>query len=203
MVSNLNCSGCGAEIADGTRFCRQCGQPFALAAASAAEAVTQVFEPRGADDHSTRRLNPKATNPTDYALGQVMPAEPATRGLPRHGHRRTVLIRTLLVLLLVATAGIVLAVVLRSRSPSAVSRSLIYPGSQIIVDMKSQEGGALHLRTRDPFDRVIEWYKAKLNPTKTMKLSETNIMLKTGNTTAVIATEEKETNIVIKQAAVR
>jgi hypothetical protein len=202
-MSNFICSGCGASITDGTRFCRQCGQP-AVESAASAEAVTQVFERPGKDGTSTRRLIPQPTNPTDYALSEsALPVDPTTKRLDAPGRRRTVLIRGLLILILVVSAAVVLLVVLRTRGASAISRSLIYPNSETIVDMKSEEGSALQLRTRDPFNKVMDWYVTTLKPTKTMKLTETNVLLKAGNITTVIAAEGNETNIVIKQAPSR
>ena len=202
-MSNFICSGCGASIADGTRFCRQCGQP-GVEAATSAEAVTQIFDSPGKDVTSTRRLNPQPTNPTDYALSESLSsADPTTKNLHPVNRRRTFLIRSLLVLLLVVSATIILMVMLRTRGVSSISRSLIYPNSETIVDMKSEEGSALQLRTRDPFNKVVDWYVINLKPTKTMRLTETNVLLKAGNITTVIAAEEHETNIVIKQAATR
>jgi hypothetical protein len=203
IMSKFICSGCGASITDGTRFCRQCGQPSVESAASA-EAVTRVFDGPAKDGTSTRRLNPQPTNPTDYALSEAVSlTDPTTKNLRPVWYRRTALIRSLLILLLIVSATVILTMMLRSRGASAISRSLIYPNSQTIVDMKSEEGSALQLRTRDPFNKVVEWYVTNLKPTKTMKLTETNVLLKSGNITTVIATEDNETNIVIKQAATR
>ncbi|HEY0322656.1 MAG TPA: zinc ribbon domain-containing protein [Pyrinomonadaceae bacterium] len=200
-MSNVTCSSCGAEIADGTKFCRQCGQP-SIDSADSAEAVTQVFETQGKDGVSTRRLNPQPTNPTDYALSEsVSSTDPATKSLHPAKQKRRALIRGLVILFLVASIGVVL--LLRSRGANSISKSLVYPNSETIVDMKSVEGSALQLRTRDPFNKVVDWYVTNLKPTKTMKLTESNVLLKAGNITTVIAAEDNETNIVIKQAAER
>jgi uncharacterized Zn finger protein (UPF0148 family) len=203
MMSNITCSGCGAEIADGTRFCRQCGQS-SVESGDSAEAVTQVFETQGKDVISTRRLKPQPTNPTDYALSEsASSTDPVTKRLQTDRQSRHALIRNLVILFLVVAAVVVLMMIWRSRSASSISRSLVYPNAETIVDMKSEEGSALQLRTRDPFNRVVDWYVANLKPTKTMKLTESNVLLKAGNITAVIAAEDNETNIVIKQAAER
>lgn len=201
MMSLGTCSGCGAEIADGTRFCRQCGQP-SINSGDVAEAATQIFETPRKDGISTRRLNAQPTNPTDYALSEsASSTDTATKRLQTGKQRRRALIRNLVILFLVVSAGVALLMMWRSRSAGSISRSLVYPNAETIVDMKSEEGSALQLRTRDPFNKVVDWYVTNLKPTKTMKLTESNVLLKAGNITTVIAAEDNETNIVIKQAA--
>lgn len=99
--------------------------------------------------------------------------------------------------------GIVPDIVLASQNqaPASIGKTLTYTDAQTIAEVKSSEGTLLHLRTRDSFDKVVKWYVANLKPTKRMKVSENSVLLKVGSIMAVIATDGKETDVVIKQFA--
>lgn len=104
-------------------------------------------------------------------------------------------------ILLVVIGSIFSVTYVRNRSHSFTSdeAALIYPGSQTIVDMKTDSGRAIQLQTGDSLSRVVGWYEASLKPNKTMRLTSTNVVMKNQNVTATIATEAGKTNILIKQ----
>ena len=78
--------------------------------------------------------------------------------------------------------------------------TLIYPGAQTVVDMTGDDGRAIQLQTDDSLDRVLAWYDETLKPTKRMRLTSTSFFLRNQKVTATIATEDKKTNILIKQS---
>jgi len=88
-----------------------------------------------------------------------------------------------------------------ARTRTAAESAFFYPGSQTIVDATTKDGRAMHLQTADPFEKVVAWYTAKLQPAKTVQLTQTITVLRTGNVTATIAAEGGKTNILIKEAA--
>jgi ribosomal protein L40E len=58
---------------------------------------------------------------------------------------------------------------------SAISSEFAYPGAQTEIEIKNGGGGGvLKLRTRDPFDKVVNWYIEKLNPANIIKKPEGN-----------------------------
>ena len=98
--------------------------------------------------------------------------------------------------------GIIAAVAyvqIRSHNSATEDAKLIYPGSKTIVDVSSGDGRAIQLQTTDSLERVIAWYETNLKPTKTMRLTSNNIVLKNAKVTATLATEAGKTNILIKQ----
>jgi hypothetical protein len=103
----------------------------------------------------------------------------------------------------VAAAAVAVSVVavLMSRSQTPDGSALVYPGAETVVDLKGEEGSTLHLRTRDSFDEVLRWYVENLKPTKTMRISETSVILKAAGRTVTIVAEGDAVNVVIKQAA--
>ena len=68
-----------------------------------------------------------------------------------------------------------------------------------MVDLNNSGGRALQLQTEDSLDRVVEWYDATIKPTKTMRLTPTNVILKNQKVTVTVASDAGKTNILIKQ----
>ena len=88
----------------------------------------------------------------------------------------------------------------RATVSQPVSKSLVYPGAQTILDVTSSGGsGVLQLKTADPIDKVADWYVAILKPTKTLRVGPTVIM-KSDNVSATLVSDGDNTNILIKQA---
>jgi hypothetical protein len=61
---------------------------------------------------------------------------------------------------------------------------------------RGEEGGIIQLRTNDSFEKVVDWYVGKLNPSRTIRKGDSAVL--TGaTTTAVIKDNEGETSILL------
>ena len=81
----------------------------------------------------------------------------------------------------------------------ANTSALIYPGAEVVMDMRRGEGGrVLQLKTKDRGEEVVDWYVEKLRPTKNIRIPGGNTILQAGDTTAIIISDGRETNITIK-----
>ena len=242
IMPGTTCNNCGAEIADGTRFCRRCGHPSAaLSQADSSEAPTRTFEtspPTAPSSAATQFFSSEPTGPA-YLAPNVIGAAPETssaqtnRSLQAPTRNRSLVMfsaigGTVLVVLVAlmmgwmvwrSVASTVRREMIRIEPPpppvighpplppiphgegGAISRSLIYPGAEVVMDMtRGDEGGVLQLNTRDPLDKVVDWYTAKLRPAKKIILPGKNAVLRGGGITAIITgSEEGQTSIVIKQ----
>lgn len=79
-------------------------------------------------------------------------------------------------------------------------RELIYPGAETMMDMsRTGGGGFLQLRSKDSFEKVLDWYIAKLKPTTTFKSSPTNAVLKSDKFAAIINSSGEGTIIILKE----
>jgi hypothetical protein len=86
-------------------------------------------------------------------------------------------------------------------SDAGMDSSFVYPGAQTTLDVGGQgKSRVLQLTTRDPFDKVVDWYITKLKPTKTIRASGSNAVLKADKVTAVITSGGDETSIILKGA---
>jgi hypothetical protein len=65
--------------------------------------------------------------------------------------------------------------------------------------MNSPGGRALQLETADSLDRVVSWYDATIKPTKTIRLTPANVVMKNDNVTVTVASSAGKTSILIKQ----
>ena len=113
------------------------------------------------------------------------------------------LLPILLVLVLVVACLIVWFAVGRPRQAAnagSSAQSLVYPNSRTILNSTSDTGRAIQLQTDDSRDQVLQWYTANLKPTKTLQLTPTTVVLKNQTATVTIVTDDKTTNILIKQA---
>ena len=248
IMPSTTCSNCGAEIADGTRFCRRCGQPSAvLNEASILEATTRTLETHpgpGSSNSSasTQFFSSEPTGPAYLAPNMVgaapSEASPAqtNRNLQAPPRSRNILIFSALtgVVLVVLVALLMGWVVWRSVAttvrreivrvgppaiappvppippvpplpPEAraggISRSLIYPGAEVVMDMiRGEEGDVLQLSTSDSLDKVVKWYDARLKPNKKIILPGRNAILRGEEVTAIITDgDDDQVSIVIKQ----
>jgi hypothetical protein len=101
--------------------------------------------------------------------------------------------------------GTIVRSVLKSRTenqkPAQISRSYIYPGSNIILDMTNEDGsGVLQMQTSEPFEKVHSWYSSSLKPDKTLQATAHMVILKKDKATVTIVAENDTTTIVIKQS---
>ncbi len=150
---------------------------------------------------TTSRLNPRATSP-DTPLRAVLPdlASRADDPAAKASRRRWTLIGSAFaVLLLCGIIASVADVRLGSNNRTTDDATLFYPGSKTIVDVSNGDGRAIQLQSADSLEQVIAWYEKSINPTKTMRLTSTSVVLKNENVTTTVATEGGKTNILIKR----
>lgn len=205
VMSVPRCSACSAELFPEANFCRQCGATVTSGSAViTSEEPTLTLNER-LDDVTTQRLDPRATSPGRESLKHPLSNSVVAASLRGRSplSRRKIPLALLGVSVLVVIIGIVSWVAfvrMRSHSRTTSSSALIYPGAQTVVDMTSDEGRAIQLHTGDSLDRVLAWYERSLKPTKTMRLTSTSFVLRNQTVTATIASEDNQTNILIKQS---
>jgi hypothetical protein len=78
---------------------------------------------------------------------------------------------------------------------------LIYPGSRTVTDIGDRGGAVLQLETTDALDKVQAWYESNINPTKTLRVNSSSIILKRERLTVTLVSADNLTSIVIKQAS--
>ena len=184
----IRCQKCGADCAEGTNFCRQCGSVIDPAPAQPlSEQATAILNQ---PDVATQRFEPRTTGPERGRLPQ--PVAESTKG-----SRRGILIGAFV---LGVITVICVAAVLGLRHKREATRNLMYPGARTVVEMTGEGGRTLHLETSDSFAAVEEWYQKEMKPHKTMRLTSTSVVLKNDKTTLTIAAEDAKTNILIKVA---
>jgi hypothetical protein len=84
---------------------------------------------------------------------------------------------------------------------SSINRALIYPGAETIMDMR-RAGGAnfLQLRTNDSYQKVLDWYIARLKPDNIIKSPPgQSAVLKTDKLIVIINSGGEGTMIMLKQ----
>ncbi len=87
-----------------------------------------------------------------------------------------------------------------ARADTDINPDLKYPGARTVMDMNSGvEGHVTQMQARAPIEKVVEWYVAKLKPTKRVTLPGGGAVLKNKGITAVITGGEGEAMILIKQ----
>jgi hypothetical protein len=88
---------------------------------------------------------------------------------------------------------------------SAISREMVYPGSEITMELNGgEEGGSvIQLRTTDPLDKVVAWYKEKIKPVKTVNMIGPVTVLRGEGMAAIITGGGDGVSIVLKQERTR
>lgn len=183
-MQEMKCQTCGAELVEGTNFCRQCGAPIN---GGASEQTTELLDET--DAAATRRLASRETAP---GRGQV-PAAESNQASPS---RKGIWIGAAVI----AVVGIVCALTLIGlRSKRAAAADLIYPGSKTIMEMNVADGSrALQLETSDSLKSVEDWYTKNLKPEKVIRLTAGTVIIKNEKVTATIAADGPKTNISVK-----
>ena len=199
LMSQTRCPECGADLLYEARFCRQCGTPVSLSnELDKSEMPTAVLSDRIAH-HDTQHLDPRPTSPGRRRFSPAEKAETIEASRPR---RRWVPATVIFAIVLLAVIGIVSAVAfvrMKNHNSTTESSALIYPGAKTIVDMSNERGGrAVHLQTNDSLDRVADWYEETLKPSKVMRLTPANVVMKNDAVTATIAADGTTVNILIK-----
>jgi hypothetical protein len=189
----IKCQKCGANCAEGTSFCRQCGAPIDPESPKASSEQATVLLDQSVNA-ATQRFEPRATSPDPVHVQRSVQQPVQTAP----GNRRGILIGALVIVVI----GVVcVATLIGLRARGETTAKLVYPGASTVVDMTGEDGGrALHLETPDSFSNVEAWYQKQLKPEKTMRLTSTSVVLKTAKTTATIASEGAKTSILIKVA---
>ncbi len=173
----MKCQTCGAECAEGTSFCRQCGAQIN------SEQPTVLL-----DDASTRHLESRDTSP---GRGQVITPQEAGPT-----SRKAIWIGAAVI----ALVGVVCAVTLIGlRGKSARAGDLVYPGSTTLMEMTTADGSrALQLETTDSFKSVEDWYTKALKPEKVIRLTPATVIIKNDKVTTTIAADGPKTSISVK-----
>jgi hypothetical protein len=88
---------------------------------------------------------------------------------------------------------------------SVDTSELRYPGAETVMDMKSSRDNFLELRSRDPLDKVVDWYTKRLKPSEIIRdgTRGSEAILRTGRTSVIISNRGDTTDILIKQGAER
>jgi hypothetical protein len=146
--------------------------------------------------HSTQRLE---SRPTSSEGRPFKIAESGTSLEISKPRRRWVPATVLFGLVFLVIIGIVSSVAyVRIRNHNSTANDpLHYPGAKTLLDLK--DSGALQLQTEDSIDRVVAWYNTTIKPTKTMRLTPTNVVLKNEKVIVTVASDDGKTNILIKQ----
>lgn len=198
LMSQSRCPECGAELLYEARFCRQCGIPVSISnELDKSEMPTAVLGDKIAH-HDTQRLESRLTSPGRRPFSASERGETIEASRPR---RRWVPATVIFAVALLAVIGIVSAVafVRMKHNSTTESAALIYPGAKTITDMSNERGGrALHLQTNDSLERVTDWYEETLKPSKVMRLTPSNVVMKNEVVTATIAADGPTVNVLIK-----
>lgn len=86
-----------------------------------------------------------------------------------------------------------------------INRAYVYPGAKTTMELTSaDEGNVLQLQTSDSFDKVVDWYTEKLQPTKVIRSKDPtskdiNIILEAGKLKAIINSDGDGTTIMLAQ----
>ncbi len=185
-TTSTRCGLCGAELLPATSFCRQCGA--AITPGSKVENSEQPTAILGkTNEATTQRLQARATGPAIAARASA----------PK---RRTLVIGSALVLLIIGLLTVIAIVAMRNDDEAPVATQLIYPDAQTVIDMTNSDGSrTIQLQTPDSLDKVESWYQKNLRLTKTMRLTSASYVMKNDKVTINLASEDNKTNILIKQ----
>ena len=89
-------------------------------------------------------------------------------------------------------------------APAPDLSALTYPGSEVRMNISGgDEGGVLQLHTEDAFDKVAEWYAAKLDTTSRVFVKSRHMVLEKDGTSVVISGKPDGTNIILSRGGPR
>lgn len=84
---------------------------------------------------------------------------------------------------------------------TAINPDFIYPGAATTMELTSANGESLlQLRTKDSYEKVLDWYVAKLKPVRTVKGPQ-NAVLKSDKIMAILNGTGDGTNIMLKETS--
>lgn len=83
---------------------------------------------------------------------------------------------------------------------NVISRDYFYPGAENVMEMRSGEGvNMVQLRTKDSYQKVLDWYTAKLKPGNEIISPGPSAVLKSDKLMVVINGAGVETHIILKK----
>lgn len=84
-----------------------------------------------------------------------------------------------------------------------IDQDLLYPGTRTMLNaIRDQSGSQLvQMRSTDDFEKIVEWYVAKLKPTRNTRSGDSSVILQSEATNVVITKSGNATNIIIKRRA--
>jgi hypothetical protein len=89
-----------------------------------------------------------------------------------------------------------------STQGTSINRAFVYPGAETTMEVTDvDEGDVLQLQTLDSFDKVVDWYMAKLKPTKVVRVPSSNVVLEAGEMKAIITANGNGTTIMLTRGA--
>ncbi|MGH9907172.1 MAG: zinc-ribbon domain-containing protein, partial [Pyrinomonadaceae bacterium] len=131
-MNTSRCSQCGAELIAEARFCRRCGVTVvAHEVTSSSELPTAILGE--VDKHSTQRLDPRPTSPRHSAF---VSGESASGPVAKSGRKfpATLLLAAMLAVIVVGIISSAAYLRIRNQGRASDSATLVYPGSQTVVD---------------------------------------------------------------------
>lgn len=88
----------------------------------------------------------------------------------------------------------------KTPTSNSIRRDFIYPGAETVMEMKRADGGNfLQLQTKDSYQKVLDWYVAKLKPEQIIKSPGPNAVLKSDQVMAILTPTGEGTNIMLKE----
>lgn len=194
----LNCNVCGAELLPATSFCRQCGSAIGESGAEERSEAPTALLGNPPESARTQRLDSRPTSPQP---GTHRPPGTIAVASPSNAKRKLAVGGSVLVLLIVGILTTIMVMRMRSANPTSDAAALIYPGASTVLNMANTDGSrTIHLQTKDPLDRVENWYQSNLKLSKTIRLTSASVVMKKERFTITIVEEAGTTNILIKQA---
>jgi hypothetical protein len=79
---------------------------------------------------------------------------------------------------------------------TSLDPSFIYPGAEVTMDVGGTEGHVTQLQTNDAFDKVVDWYVAKLQPKNQVSIPGGKI-IESENFVALITSSGNATSIML------
>jgi hypothetical protein len=165
---------------------------------------------RSGQQERTQSSSQTKAPPTSPGYGEgagsgVPTSQPSASGSTAANGRVKVFIAGLIIVALLGVGSVVQSFLKsqsKSQGGSPISRTLIYPGSRVVLDLANEGGGSvLQMGTSDALDKVQSWYISNLQPTKVLQVTSGTVIMRKDNVTATLVAENNSTNIVIKQSA--
>lgn len=220
-MGTVYCDNCGTSLLEeSAKFCRACGK-----ATPVSEAVTKRFDDRPSVQVPTSPVGPSLTTPAYMAPFEAAPAAQTNDLRQKAKKRNLIILVSMLAVMIFALAGLLAFLNFGLGSddvplaepppgfsgppppappappgidgPSAIDRSLIYPGARETMSINRGGGkSVIGLQSNDAAVKIAAWYIARLNVTENIALPGQTI-LKAGDTNVVITGGDEGAQILI------